>query len=556
MKIEDCTLCGSCLVCPYLNKYGYPKEIFLKKDPSVFICTNCGLCDRLCPFEIEPSKAIYSVKEVLIKEGSLSEDNFKAIKSARSYSKTMSRFPISHFDLKETVFFPGCALISMGNDIVFSLRKWLEAKLHEKIGLTIHCCGDPMFQNGDTDSLSIFTERLKTKLENCGVSKIIFACSNCKKVFKKYIEGFELVHISELVGKADIKVPLNNFILHHPCPNFKNDEIRNSIDNSFSSQIGKTIENPSCCGLGGSASKLDKDVANTFLNKIKELSDSRSILTSCMGCKNRFLKNGIESKHIYELITGIDIKNPVSDKEKWINRIKVALRTKVNLKKLLLFMLILIGSIFVYNLQKADVITVDKLLSFVKTSKYLAPMIYIIIYSIGPSIFFPSLILTIISGMLWGPFWGVIFAICGATIGCSIPFLLSRYILHDNVKRLFGVKRWEKLTALVEKNGWKVVAFTRIVPIFPFPVLNYLFGITPIKFFHYVTSSFLFMLPACIAYVYFGSGIFELIMKGNFSPLIFALLLISLIMIIPWVLRNSKIISKDNDESKYPHSRQ
>lgn len=548
MKIEDCTLCGSCLVCPYLNKYGYPKEIFLKKDPSVFICTNCGLCDRVCPFAIEPSKAIYSVKEFLIKESKLTKKNLEAINSARSYAKTMSSFPISHFDLKETIFFPGCSLISMGKKLVFELKKFLETKTQENIGLAIHCCGDPMFQNADTVVLSGFTEKLREKLENYGVSKIIFACSNCKKIFKKYINNFELVHITELVEETDLKMPLDNFILHHPCPDFKNEEIKNSINSYFSMRVSKVIENPACCGLGGSASKLDKDVATGFLQNIKELAKDKAVLTSCMGCKNRFLKHAIEAKHIYELITNINIENSVSEKEKWINRISMSLRTKLNFKKIFLLMLILTGSKFVYDLQKSNVLTIDKMLNFIETSKFLAPLIYIIIYAIGPSVFFPSLILTIIAGMLWGPFWGVVFAITGATIGCSIPFLLARYILHDNVKRLFGIKRWEKLTTLVEKNGWKVVAFTRIVPMFPFPVLNYLFGITPIKFLHYLISSFIFMLPACIAYVYFGSGIFELITKKNFIPLIFAIILISLVMVIPWFIKKSKIISKNNDE--------
>lgn len=125
-------------------------------------------------------------------------------------------------------------------------------------------------------------------------------------------------------------------------------------------------------------------------------------------------------------------------------------------------------------------------------------------------------------------------------MGCSIPFFLSRYILGDFVKRSFGVRRWEKLRKLVEKRGWKVVAFTRIVPIFPFPVLNYLFGITPISFIDYIWASFLFMIPACIAFVFFGSSLFEMILKGNLLPLIFSIVLISIIMLIPYFLKKRR----------------
>lgn len=537
MKILECNLCGNCLSCPYLSKYGYPKEIYLKKDSSVFICTNCGLCDRLCPLEIHPSFALYSLKEQLINENRLTPENLNAINSARKFAKTMSSFPFYHLDFRETVFFPGCALISQGSQIVYGIKNWLEERLKEKIGIILHCCGDPMYQNGDTSYLSSFAERLREKIENCGISKIIFACSNCKKIFKKCISGFETVHISELIVEADIKELGKDFILHHPCPNFKNEEIKDSIDKNFGKGAIDIMETPLCCGLGGAANKIDKDVAQGFLSKIKDTAKEKSILTSCMGCKNRFLKNGIKAKHIYEEITGIDINKPTGENTNWSNRLIVSLKAKVNFKKLLVFFLILIGSIYLYNMQKSGIITIDRVFNFVKTSKYLAPLIYILIYAIGPSLFFPSLILTIIAGMLWGPLWGVVFAITGATIGCSVPFLLARYMLHENVKRLFGLKRWERLKNLVEKDGWKVVAFTRIIPLFPFPVLNYLFGITPIKFWHYVSASFLFMLPACIAYVYFGSGIFELIAKGNFMSLINAVILISIVLLLPFLFR-------------------
>lgn len=540
MKINECNLCGSCLLCPYLKKYGYPKEIYLKKDPSVFICTNCGLCDRLCPFDIEPSTALYSLKEELIKRGDLPQKVSLAINSARAFAKKNSRFPVKHIDTKEVVFFPGCSLVSMGPKIVLGVKKWLEKKLNSNIGLAIHCCGDPMYQNGDTIHLYDFVNKLKSKFDDYGITRIITACSNCKKIFKKYLTDFDTLHLTELIDVNELSLS-ENFILHHPCPNFKNLEVKESIDKNLREKAYKIIESPFCCGLGGSANKLDKDVAKGFLSRIKDEFGNKEIITSCMGCKNRFLKNDIKSRHIYEILTGLEIKHTANNVRKSINRLFVSIRTKMNPIKLFVFLLILLGTFYVYHLQKSGVITTKRVFEIVGEYKYLAPLIYLLIYSIGPSVFFPSLVLTIVSGMLWGPLWGTVFAISGATIGASIPFLLSRYIFHDYVKKVFGVHRWQKLKVLVEKNGWKVVAFTRIVPIFPFPVLNYLFGITPVPFYQYVVTSFLFMLPACVAYVYFGSSIFELILKGNLYPLIIAIIIISFFMILPLILKKRLI---------------
>ena len=65
-------------------------------------------------------------------------------------------------------------------------------------------------------------------------------------------------------------------------------------------------------------------------------------------------------------------------------------------------------------------------------------------------------------------------------------------------------KKLDYLKKSVEDEGWKFVAYTRLVPLFPFNLLNYAFGLTKIKLIDYVWSSFIFMLPGTFAYVYLG----------------------------------------------------
>ncbi len=537
MSIDNCTLCGKCLVCPYLAKYGYPREIYLKKDSSVFCCTNCGLCNILCPFDATPAEALYRTKEWLIEENNLHDRIEQVIRSSRKFVVRMSSFPFSHLDAKEVLFFPGCSVVSRGKDMVLRLKGWIEKKMGQKVGLVLHCCGDPAYQNGDTGFVRNFVQTVREKLENNGTNKIILSCSNCKKVFKEYFKGVELFHIAELIDENDVRGMADFGILHHPCPNFKNEEVKNKIEALFGKKTELILNLPMCCGLGGAVSKLDKDVSDAFLKRTAHISEDKNLLTSCMGCKNRFLKYVVDAKHIYEVITGLDIREPLSEVRKWINRLFVSIKAKINPLKLLVFFVLAFAILFVHELKKEGVLNFESILNWLKSAKFISPLLYVLFYSIAPSVFFPSLLLTIIAGVIWGPFWGVVFAITGATIGCSVPFLLSRYIFYDTVKKSFGIKRWEKLSNLVKKDGWKVVLFTRLVPIFPFPVLNYLFGITPVSFSHYVSTSLLGMLPACIAYVYFGSSIFELIKGGNILPLILAVVVVSVITVIPHFLK-------------------
>jgi uncharacterized membrane protein YdjX (TVP38/TMEM64 family) len=171
----------------------------------------------------------------------------------------------------------------------------------------------------------------------------------------------------------------------------------------------------------------------------------------------------------------------------------------------------------------------DRLRELVAGYGALAPAIYILIYALAPVLFLPGLPITIAGGILFGPFWGVVYTITGATIGASLAFLVARYAARDWVAAKLTGPKWEKLDSEVARQGWKVVAFTRLIPAFPFNLLNYAFGLTKVHFVHYMVASFIFMLPACIAFIVFSSSLLGLI-KGKVSPT--ALLGIGLIVLV------------------------
>jgi uncharacterized membrane protein YdjX (TVP38/TMEM64 family) len=161
------------------------------------------------------------------------------------------------------------------------------------------------------------------------------------------------------------------------------------------------------------------------------------------------------------------------------------------------------------------------------------PIVYISIYSIAPTLLFPGTPLTIAGGILFGPIAGTIYATIGATIGASFAFLIARYMARELVTKLFKHGKLSTLDKEVEKQGWKIVAFTRLIPIFPFNFLNYAFGLTSIKFSHYVLASFIFMLPAIVAFVLFSSSLLDLF-KGKVSrEFLIGIILVIVISVIP-----------------------
>lgn len=120
----------------------------------------------------------------------------------------------------------------------------------------------------------------------------------------------------------------------------------------------------------------------------------------------------------------------------------------------------------------------------------------------------PGLILTLAAGFLFGVVWGTVVVSVGSVVGATAAFLIGRFVARDWVaRRIGGSDRFQAIDGAVGRNGFKIVLLTRLSPVFPFNVLNYLFGLTDVRFRDYVLASWIGMLPATVLYVYFGTTI-------------------------------------------------
>lgn len=143
------------------------------------------------------------------------------------------------------------------------------------------------------------------------------------------------------------------------------------------------------------------------------------------------------------------------------------------------------------------------------------PLLYILIFAVAPVLLLPGLPITVAGGLAFGPLWGTIYASIGSTLGAGLAFLVARYVARPLVQNFLG-ERWKVLDEGVTRKGWVYVAMTRLIPIFPFNLLNYAFGLTQIRFTTYLLTSWLFMLPGTAAYVVFSASVLDLL-KGKTS---------------------------------------
>jgi len=136
------------------------------------------------------------------------------------------------------------------------------------------------------------------------------------------------------------------------------------------------------------------------------------------------------------------------------------------------------------------------------------PLIYIALYWISCLFFLPGLPITIVGAIVFGPILGTILISIGSTTGATLSFLFARYIGRDFIVRKLGKNpTYEKIDQGVKKQGARMLVITRLVPVFPFNVQNYLYGLTDINIFTYMFISWLCMLPGTIAYAFLAGAI-------------------------------------------------
>ena len=131
------------------------------------------------------------------------------------------------------------------------------------------------------------------------------------------------------------------------------------------------------------------------------------------------------------------------------------------------------------------------------------PLVFMAVYAAATVLFLPGSLLTLAGGALFGPVWGTLYNLTGAALGAALAFLIARYLAADWVQaRAGGIGK--RLVQGVEAEGWRFVAFTRLVPLFPFNLLNYALGLTRIPFLHYLIATWVCMLPGALAYTWLG----------------------------------------------------
>lgn len=138
----------------------------------------------------------------------------------------------------------------------------------------------------------------------------------------------------------------------------------------------------------------------------------------------------------------------------------------------------------------------------------LAPLAYILSFTLLPAFFFPVAILALAGGLLFGLWWGSFYTFLGAILNCTLMFFLARYAGREQVEALLQKKLppiWQqRIRNLNSGSGFLLLIVLRLIPAVPYNLINYAFGLTAMPFRTYILASAIGIIPGTFAFINIG----------------------------------------------------
>lgn len=146
------------------------------------------------------------------------------------------------------------------------------------------------------------------------------------------------------------------------------------------------------------------------------------------------------------------------------------------------------------------------LLEWVHVSGPWGPVLFMLVVAASMMLILPGFIFTLGAGFLFGVIKGTLFILIGTTTGACLAFLAGRFLFRHKVTAALAKReKMRRFVRIVEREGWRFVIMSRMVPLFPFKLSNYAFGTTSIPFRQFLLGTSLGIIPLSVTNVYAGS---------------------------------------------------
>jgi len=187
--------------------------------------------------------------------------------------------------------------------------------------------------------------------------------------------------------------------------------------------------------------------------------------------------------------------------------------------KAIVFLAFIIGAIFLIRFTPVkNYLTADALGSFLEGAGLWAPVVYMMIYTVGVCLFVPGTLLTGLGAAIFGAYWGFLYVWIGAMMGAGAAFFIGRTLGRDFAASLIGDKL-KKYDDAIERNGFATVLYLRLV-YFPFTPMNFGMGLTKVRFRDYIAGTGLGIIVGTFIFTFFIGTLKDVWASGNWGELI------------------------------------
>ncbi|WP_106589678.1 TVP38/TMEM64 family protein [Salsuginibacillus halophilus] len=169
-------------------------------------------------------------------------------------------------------------------------------------------------------------------------------------------------------------------------------------------------------------------------------------------------------------------------------------------------LILLVGAFVWWNRETID-LQPETLRDWILSFGWWAPVIYVVLYTLRPLVWFPSSIFSLAGGLAFG-FWGFFLSVAGAVAGAALSFLIARWFGAELVKKEWTGKA-KTVQKQMEAHGFLYVLAVRLVPVVNFDVVSYAAGLSKVRFGPYLLGTAVGLLPGAAAYTLAGASIAE-----------------------------------------------
>lgn len=343
----DCN-CLECVKgCEFLKNYNsYPKKMVREVYNNLAIalgnrtsnkminsCNLCGQCKSICPGGLDLGEVCEYARKQMVKTKKMPPSAFEFAIEDMEFSNSDEFFTIIKKERLNYVFFPGCQLCASEPNLVKVVYNDLNNKLNDEVGLILGCCGVIGKWSGEEEIFYKQINLIKENLQKINNPILITVCPTCYNIFNCHLDNVKVKMIYDYIYDEDLKTigKYEDIIIDDPCTARYDYDLQNKVRN-----IGKKLgfnlkeldynrETTTCCGYGGLTCFSNKELKeNIVLSRIKE--SELNYLTYCINCRDSFLSQNKEAKHILQLIYNFNGKNKKPNiSERRYNRVQLKL---------------------------------------------------------------------------------------------------------------------------------------------------------------------------------------------------------------------------------------